>query len=104
MNGNNHLVEDSVGRNDTSPHPRFRTQALLQLLLLYVLLWSVSMGFVITVANVEVQIPPPVPYLCCFTISASALDDTLHTSTRKPAFQNRIFPDFASLWRKSVED
>lgn len=49
---------------------------LLQLLLLYVLLWSVSMGVVITVANVEVQIPPPVLHLCCFTNSVTALDVT----------------------------
>lgn len=80
MNGNNHPVEDSVGRNnDTSPHPRFKTQALLRLLLLYVL-WSVSMGVVITVANVEVQSPPPVLYVEYFNT--------------KP-FQKKVFPDLA---------
>lgn len=63
MNANNHLVEERVGCNDTSPHPHLRkTQALLQLLLLCVLLWSVSLGVVIAVANVEVHIIPPILY------------------------------------------
>lgn len=59
---NNHPVEDSVGRNDTSPHPRFKTQALLQLCLFCVFLRPIFMEVVITVANVEVHIFPPVLY------------------------------------------
>lgn len=69
MNADNHPVEDSAGGNDTSPHPQVKTQALLQLLFC-VLLWSVFMGVVITVANVEVHIIPPVLYLCFLKNSA----------------------------------
>lgn len=75
MNGNNHPAEDLWDVLMTSPHPCLKTQALLLLLLLYVSLWSVSMGVVIAVANIEVQDPPPVLYSCCFTISA--LDNAL---------------------------
>lgn len=92
MNADNHLVEDSAGRRDTSPHPQVKTQALLQLLL-FCVLWSVSMGVVITVANVEVHIIPPVLYLCYqFSIRHITLP-----------FKTGFSPDFASLWRKRDE-
>lgn len=55
------------------------------------------MGVVVAVANIEVQDPPPVLYLCYFT--NSALDNTLHTS----GLSKEGFPDFASLWQKEKE-
>lgn len=98
MNGNNHLVEDSVGRNnDTSPHPHFKTQAFLQLLLL----WSVSMGVVIMVANVEVQNPQPVLYLCCFTNSAAAEWFCVDNTSTQSSFKRVFF--FFRTWTR-LED
>lgn len=99
MNGNNHPVEDSWDVSITSPRPHLETQALLLLLLLYVSLWSVSMGVVIAVANIEVQDPPPVLYLCCFT-KFSFRQYSAHFLSFKTGFFSRLFLSMAKKRRK----
>lgn len=105
MNGNNHPVEDSWDVSITSPRPHLETQALLLLLLLYVSLWSVSMGVVIAVANIEVQDPPPVLYLCCFT-KFSFRQYSAHFLSFKTGFFFQTFPLYGEKEKEAscVED